>query len=215
MVLDLAAKTRFFRRGRSVGSSGCVCTASSVRQPNESARFQVAMTNPISKSFARSWPLLSLIVALLSIVPAASRQPAPYARVTSSFDGDWRFLKGDAPGAEKADFDDSAWRKLDVPHDWSIEGPFDEMNPAGGAGGFLPAGVGWYRKHFTLPIDYQERRVFIDFDGVMANSDVWINGFHLGKRPYGYVRFRYELTGHLDFGTCRSNVLAVRADNSR
>src|SRR6266536_5986636 len=174
----------------------------------------MAMTNTISKSFARYWLLLSLLVAMLSIAPAVSSQPAAHARVTSSFDSDWRLLKGDAPGAEKADFDDSAWRKLDVPHDWSIEGPFDEKNPTGGAGGFLPAGVGWYRKYFSLPAKYAGRRVFIDFDGVMANSDVWINGFHLGRRPYGYVSFRYELTDHLNFGSNKPNVLAVRADNS-
>src|SRR5207249_2704376 len=74
-------------------------------------------------------------------------------------------------------------------------------------------GVGWYRKQFMLPANYAQRRVFIDFDGIMANSDVWINGFHLGKRPYGYVSFRYELTGHLNFDE-KENVLAVRADNS-
>src|SRR6267143_1589497 len=174
MVLDWAANIRFFRLGRNVARSGCADMASSVRQPNESAQFGVAMTNTISKSSARYWLLLSLIVASLSIAPAAS--PAAHGRVISSFDSDWRFLKGDAPGAEKPEFDDSAWRKLDVPHDWSIEGPFDEKNPTGGAGGFLPAGVGWYRKHFSIPIDSQARRVFIDFDGVMANRDVWING---------------------------------------
>lgn len=125
----------------------------------------------------------------------------------------WRFSLGDPSGGEKVTFDDSKWRTLDVPHDWSIEGPFDEKNSTGGAGGYLPAGVGWYRKHFTLPADQARRRVFIDFDGVMANSDVWINGFHLGRRPYGYVSFRYELTGHLNFGK-RSNVIAVRVDNS-
>src|SRR5713226_4428690 len=212
MVLDWAARTRFFRPGRSVARRGCACTASSIRQSNESTRFRVAMTNTISKSFARDWLLLSLIVAVLSIT-AASAQPATYARVTSSFDSDWRFLKGDAPGAEKPDFDDATWRKLDVPHDWSIEGPFDEKNSTGGAGGFLPAGIGWYRKHFSLPRDFHDRRIFVDFDGVMANSDVWINGFHLGKRPYGYVSFRYELTEHLSFGN-KPNVIAVRADNS-
>src|ERR1700730_5018791 len=106
-------------------------------------------------------------------------------RITSSFDSDWRFLKGDAAGAEQPDFDDAAWRKLDLPHDWSIEGPFDKNNPTGGAGGFLPAGVGWYRKHFTPPAEYKDRRVFLDFDGVMANSDASINRFHLGQRADG------------------------------
>jgi beta-galactosidase len=138
-------------------------------------------------------------------------------RSTWYFDGDWRFLKGDAPGAEKPDFDDAAWRRLDVPHDWSIEGPFDEKNPTGRAGAFLPSGVGWYRKRFTLPAGpygFEGRRVFVEFDGVMANSDVWVNGFHLGRRPYGYVSFAYELTGHLNFGDDKPNVIAVRADTS-
>jgi beta-galactosidase len=146
---------------------------------------------------------------------AAAPTPAPVPpRTTISFDPGWQFLKDDAQGAEAPNFDDSTWRSLSVPHDWSIEGPFDEKNPTGGAGAFLPAGIGWYRKHFTLPQDDAQKRVFIDFDGVMANSDVWINGFHLGKRPYGYVSFRYELTGHLTFGDNSPNVLAVRADNS-
>ncbi len=145
-----------------------------------------------------------------SSITSAPAQP----RLVSSFDSDWRFFKGDLTGAERPDFDDAAWRRLDVPHDWGIEGPFDKNNPTGGAGGFLPAGVGWYRKHFALSTENKNRRVFIDFDGVMANSDVWINGFHLGKRTYGYVSFRYELTGHLNFGSNQGNVIAVRADNS-
>ncbi len=144
------------------------------------------------------------------ILPATS---STQARVISPFDSNWRFSKGDAAGAEQSGFDDTSWRKLDVPHDWSIEGPFDKDNPTGGAGAFLPAGVGWYRKHFALPTGDRNRRVFIEFDGIMANSDVWINGFHLGKRPYGYISFGYELTEHLNFGN-NTNVLAVRADNS-
>ncbi|MBZ5496637.1 MAG: DUF4982 domain-containing protein [Acidobacteriia bacterium] len=136
------------------------------------------------------------------------------AHIVTLFDAGWRFFKGDAPGAEAAVFDDSEWRTLDVPHDWSIEGPFAAANPTGGAGGFLPAGIGWYRKHFTLPKEHAGRRVFVEFDGVMANSDVWINGVHLGKRPYGYVSFGYELTKDLVTGSGKTNVLAVRADNS-
>ena len=162
-----------------------------------------------------------LLVAFVACVPflpsshaMAQTRVARTARITEPFDKDWRFLKSDAKGAEEIGFDDSRWRKLDVPHDWSIEGPFDEKNLTGGAGGFLPAGVGWYRKHFTLPASAAHARVFVEFDGVMANSDVWINGFHLGHRPYGYVSFRYELTGHLNFGSDKQNVLAIRADNS-
>ena len=136
------------------------------------------------------------------------------ARTVIAFDADWRFLKADATNAEQTAFDDSAWRQLDVPHDWSIEGPFSETNATRGAGGFLPSGVGWYRKHFTIPPnDISNACAFIEFDGVMANSDVWINGFHLGHRPYGYVSFDYELTGHLN--PTGDNVLAVRTDTSR
>src|SRR5579863_2822212 len=130
----------------------------------------------------------------------------------AGFENDWRFLKSDAPGAEQPEFADSSWRTVSVPHDWAIEGPFDASNPAGQAGSYLPGGIGWYRKHFTLSAAEAARHVFVDFDGVMANSDVWIDGFLLGHRPNGYVSFRYDLTGHLHAG---DNVLAVRADNSR
>jgi beta-galactosidase len=151
-------------------------------------------------------------VSAKAAVTASSQQRA---RLTESFDDDWRFLKADAPGAEQPDFNDAAWRALSVPHDWSINGPFDENNPTRGAGAFLPSGVAWYRKHFILPAVDARGRIFVEFDGVMANSDVWINGFHLGKRPYGYVSFTYELTGHLNFGDDKPNVLAVRADTSQ
>jgi beta-galactosidase len=134
------------------------------------------------------------------------------ARITGAFDANWHFLNGDPTGAEQTQFDDHAWPVLDVPNDWSITGPFSETNPAGGAGVFLPTGVAWYRKHFTLPANDPTECVFIEFGGVMANSDVWINGYHLGHRPCGYVSFEYELTGHLNFGG--DNVIAVRCDTS-
>jgi len=172
-------------------------------------------TNSMKKLRISALTLGMSLTAILVLADGPAGAPAPASvRTTLSFDPDWKFLKDDAKGAEDPGFDDSSWRALSVPHDWSIEGPFDETNPTGGAGGFLPAGVGWYRKHFTLPDGDAKKKVFIDFDGVMANSDVWINGFHLGKRPYGYVSFRYELTGHLTFGDNAPNVLAVRADNS-
>jgi beta-galactosidase len=135
------------------------------------------------------------------------------ARTTVSFDADWHFATGSILGAEQPQFDDSKWVTVNVPHDWSIAGPFAETNLTGGAGAFLPSGVGWYRKHFFLPKSDSGQSVFIEFDGVMANSDVWINGFHLGRRPYGYVSFRYELSEHVNFGG--DNVLVVRADTSQ
>ena len=106
-------------------------------------------------------------------------------------------------------FDDSAWRTLDVPHDWGIEGPFRDDLP--GDTGKLPwKGIGWYRKHFNVPASDQGKRVFIDFDGAMANARVWLNGQDVGGWPYGYQPFRLELTPHVKFGA--ENVLAVRLD---
>jgi beta-galactosidase len=157
--------------------------------------------------------LASAVIAAAVVQDAAPGPATDRPRVIESFDSNWRFVRGDPAGAAAAEFDDSGWRLLNVPHDWSIEGVIAESNPAGGAGAFFPAGVGWYRKHFTLPGDQESRLAFIEFDGVMANSDVWINGFHLGKRPYGYVSFYYPLSDHLNYGLGKSNVLAVRADN--
>ncbi len=137
------------------------------------------------------------------------------ARTITNFNIQWKFLQGDPAHAEQPLFDDSAWRAVTVPHDWSIAGPVDMANPSGPAGGFFPTGVAWYRKAFTLPAGDVDRHVYIVFDGVMANSDVWINGIHLGQRPNGYVSFFYELTGHLHFGPSEQNVIAVRCDTSK
>ncbi|HVQ37225.1 MAG TPA: glycoside hydrolase family 2 TIM barrel-domain containing protein, partial [Pyrinomonadaceae bacterium] len=153
----------------------------------------------------------TLVVASIVLLTAAAAEAQ--SRRQLPIETGWRFSLSDPVDAEQATFDDSKWRRVDVPHDWSIEGPFDEKNPTGGAGAYLPSGVGWYRLRFELPNAQSRQRVFVDFDGVMANSDVWINGIHLGKRPYGYVGFRYELTGHLNFGK-GPNLIAVRVDNS-
>ena len=127
-------------------------------------------------------------------------------------DPGWRFTLGDPAGAEQPSFDDRRWRSLDLPHDWSIEGTPDENAPGGGGMGYFPAGIGWYRKTFRLPPGTRSRKVRLEFDGVYMNSDVWINGVHLGKRPYGYVSFAYDVAEHLVPGV---NVVAVRVDNAR
>ena len=133
---------------------------------------------------------------------------------TINFNKDWRFNLGDVTNGQAPDLDDSKWRALNLPHDWSIEGEFDEKNPAGFGGGALPGGTGWYRKTFVLPVSANGKSVFIDFDGVYRNSEVWINGHYLGKRPYGYISFEYDLSPYLNYGNQR-NVLAVKVDNSQ
>jgi beta-galactosidase len=155
--------------------------------------------------------------SILSILSALAFTPllpaAEPPRVRENFDLSWVFYRGDAVGAEKNDFDASSWRRLDLPHDFSVEGPFDAKAPVGAPGGYLPGGIGWYRKNFRLPAGMEGRKVFIEFDGAYMNSEVWINGHHLGKRPYGYIGFEYDLTPHLDFAG--DNVLAVRVDNEK
>lgn len=106
----------------------------------------------------------------------------------------WRFTLGDPPSAEKATFDDKSWRALDVPHDWSIEGPWSKNNPSGSAGGYATIGTGWYRKSFHVPQEFVGRRVLLDFDGVFNRSDVWINGQKVGHNEYGHIGFECDLT---------------------
>ena len=131
------------------------------------------------------------------------------ARRRIKFDYDWLFARGDHEGAEAGEFDDSAWRALDVPHDWAIEAePRADLNRSNG---FFPGGVCWYRKRFDIPAMPDGGRASVEFDGVYHNSDVWLNGVHLGARPYGYVTFRYDLTPHLREG---GNVIAVRVDTT-
>lgn len=125
----------------------------------------------------------------------------------------WRFHLGNPEGdASRQDFDDGAWRLLDLPHDWSIEGDFSADHPARKEGGALPGVLGWYRKVFEAPREWQGKKVFVDFDGVYMNSEVFVNGNSLGVRPYGYSSFRYDLTPYLKWG--ERNVLAVKVDNS-
>lgn len=130
------------------------------------------------------------------------------------FNANWKFHHGDLEQAEHPDYETGEWRVLDLPHDWSIESAFHPDHPAGVGGGALPGGVGWYRKTFQLDHEDRGNPVFIEFDGVYQDSDVWINGEHLGNRPNGYISFRYELTPHLNYGE-EENVMAVRVDNSQ
>lgn len=139
-------------------------------------------------------------------------EPSAVGRVRTSLDSDWQFWRGDLTGAENPRFDASAWRSVSLPHDWSIEGPFTPDAPAGGANGWAPGGIGWYRKALEAPAHERGRTVWIEFDGIYHRSDVWINGRHLGRHDYGYTSFHHDLTPHLRFG--EGNLLAVRVDNS-
>lgn len=127
------------------------------------------------------------------------------------FNDNWKFNFGEVSGAEKPAFNDAAWRKLTLPHDWSIEQPFSRQWAS--ATGYLPGGIGWYRKTFDVPANWKGKRIYIDFDGVYSNSEVWINDHYLGKRPNGFVAFSYDLTPYLNYG--KENKIAVKADHSK
>jgi beta-galactosidase len=121
---------------------------------------------------------------------------------------------GDNPGGDiayaKPDFDDGAWRKLNVPHDWAIEGPFIQDLP-GGSGKRPWAGIGWYRRHFNIPAGATaSKKYFVDFDGAMSYSMVWLNGHFVGGWPFGYASFEIDLSPYLKDG---DNVLSVRLEN--
>ncbi len=154
------------------------------------------------------------------------KSPRGDVRESVDMDFDWKFIRGDQPGAEKVKYDDSQWQQVTVPHEWSIFGPFDRKFDVplkdytkwvrwtkDGAQGFLPRGMGWYRKTFEVPAGNKGKKVFIEFDGVYRNSDVWINGHHLGNHISGYVSFVYDITEHLNYGC--ENVIAVKVDGRK
>jgi len=154
---------------------------------------------------------LSIVIVLLSSLLAGIQAQENIQR-KQLFDYDWKFSLGDSSSASNNDFDDKAWRKLDLPHDWSIEGKLNQKNPTGGGGGYFPAGIGWYRKTFNTPLSWKGKSISIYFEGVYMNSEVFINGKSLGIYPYGYTAFSYNLTPYLNFN--KENVLSVRVDNS-
>ncbi len=134
------------------------------------------------------------------------------ARDRQNFDRGWRFLLADSAQMATAEYNDTWWRLLDVPHDWAREGDFFVGHPSGAGGGALPGGIGWYRKTFTLSdYDNARDRYYLEFDGVYMNSTVYVNGQKAGYRPYGYSSFEYDITPYLRQG---QNVVAVRVDNS-
>ena len=140
-------------------------------------------------------------------------------RTVLPFDAGWLFNYGDAAGADAATFADTGWRTVNVPHDWSIEGPMPPANPFSmsaattGRGAYAPSGISWYRKHFTLAQALSGDRVYVEFDGVMENATVYVNGTQLGEHPYGYASFRYDMTSSIKFGAS-DNVIAVKTDTS-
>lgn len=136
---------------------------------------------------------------------------------TQLWDSGWKFFRGGAQGAESPSFDDSKWRPVDLPHDWSIEdlpgtqSPFDDKAIGQVGTGFTVGGNGWYRKSFFVPSTDSGSRVWVEFDGIYMNSEVWVNGESVGTHPYGYTGFYFDVTNKVRFG--EANVIAVQVRN--
>ena len=177
--------------------------------------------------------MLLLIVSLAGVAVAIAQNTKNNIPSTKSskrmgdqnvklFDEDWHFsrygLQADGTslpepeGLQNPETNDAGWRKLDLPHDWAIEGPF-RMELSGLTGKLPFKGIGWYRKHFTLPVEDSGKQCYIDFDGAMAYAQLWLNGQYIGTWPYGYTSFRMDLTPYLQFG--KENILAVRLDTEK
>ncbi|WP_404424754.1 glycoside hydrolase family 2 TIM barrel-domain containing protein [Nibricoccus sp. IMCC34717] len=156
----------------------------------------------------------------LTFIPLGAAAAVPGAGETVPFNDGWLFHRGDVAGAEAPAFNAAAWRRLDLPHDWSIELPDnlapgeglrDPKLPRGADVGYLRGGIGWYRKTFSLANLAAGERVEVQFDGVQQEAEVWLNGHFLTLQPHGYAPFALDLTPHLN--RSGDNVLAVRATN--
>jgi len=155
--------------------------------------------------------ILSFFMILISICFCNALVAQESPRIRESFDLGWKFVKffnasSEAVTKDKEpenlqlpSVDDNNWRSLDLPHDWAIEGPFSDTLENNT--GLLPwKGIGWYRKHFTINDIDKGKRIYIDFDGAMANAKVWLNGKYVGEWPYGYTSFRLDLTPYVIIG---------------
>ena len=150
----------------------------------------------------------ALLLCLVACLPMSG-----HAMERQLWDAQWRFALADSPEMAQLSYDDSAWRVLNLPHDWAIEGNFYVKNPSGAVGGALPGGVGWYRKRLMLTDNNEHSRYVLHFDGAFMNTSVYVNGKLVGIRPYGFIGFGFDITPFLN--KKGENVVAVRIDNAQ
>lgn len=154
---------------------------------------------------------MMLVMGLCGSLPSVAKAAGMARKVL--FDSSWKFALGDEQAAQKPNFNDSKWRMVTLPHDWSVEHQVDKDAPSGNDGGYYPTGIGWYRKSFVVPTSLRGEKVFLYFEGVYMNSSVYVNGKLVGGHPYGYTSFFCDVTSAIVPG--KKNVVAVRVDNSQ
>jgi beta-galactosidase len=162
---------------------------------------------PYKDMSIRSIFMLAGILIFLSL-PAFSQ--ASFGEPVKINNG-WKFLQEDVKDGQLPDLNDSRWRNVQLPHDWSIRGQHSPTLAS--ATGYLPGGIGWYRKKLSVPAEAKDKKVYLYFEGVYNRSEVFINGHSLGKRPNGYISFTYDATPYIRYG--EENSIAVRVDHSQ
>ncbi|APZ45483.1 glycosyl hydrolase family 2 [Polaribacter reichenbachii] len=151
------------------------------------------------------------LITLIAVLTLFSCAKEDTGRIVENFNDNWKFSLNQKGDFSNAKTKDTSWQTLNVPHDWSIEKGYQKDGKTAASTGFSVGGIGWYRKHFTLKKSDKNKEISILFDGVYNNSNVWINGHFLGKRPNGYNSFSYDLSKHLNYDGS-DNVIAVKVD---
>ncbi|MEO7768878.1 MAG: sugar-binding domain-containing protein, partial [Ferruginibacter sp.] len=157
----------------------------------------------------KKWITCLLLVSMITLMVTAQTGK----RVSENFNKNWKFILDNSNDYSNLSGNVKSWRTLNVPHDWSIELPFDSTSPTGTGGGALRGGMGWYTKEFSLPVTDSGKNISIHFDGVYCRSTVWLNGHLLGYRPNGYISFSYNLTPFLNYR--KKNIIVVKVNNSQ
>jgi len=180
-----------------------------------SAKNAILSINAEANTYTRMKIDIRIFVIVLSFffINNLHSQTGETHRTIINFDAGWSFKKNITPWTWRYKYESANWEKVNLPHDWSIKGPFNKEEPSGGYGAYLPTGTGVYRKSFTLDKSMKDKIITIEFDGVYMNSEVYCNGVWLGKRPNGYVSFSYDITPYIKVGDFENKIM-VLVDNS-
>ena len=166
--------------------------------------------NPIDSNKSARKHIQLLAVLLLTCFAPSMRAQVSFGS-PEKINDDWRFTLNDVQDGQSVELDHARWQRVMLPHDWSVKG---QLSPTlASCTGYLPGGIGWYRKDIHIPADKQGQRVYLYFEGVYNRSEVFLNGQSLGKRPNGYLSFMFDATPHVKYG--EDNVIAVRVDHSQ